>query len=242
MQFIIKLFILLIPVIVFLFYFSHTKNNPVSILVAFFLLVISTIFIFHVGKEIYTNYHQPPVWDFQVFWLNGHVAAQGLNFYMPENYHVMAQTLKPDDGFTREILDVGFWYPPMTMFLFVPLGWLNISNAYLLWQISSLLICIACIYGLWGLFPKENRIISLLLVSALMFRLTPVHTTFHVSQTNFIALLFFLMFWRNRSKGWGGVWLALCVVVKPYMALLYIYPLFMRKWKMLAIAILTLLY
>jgi hypothetical protein len=68
-----------------------------------------------------------------------------------------------------------------------------------------------------------------------------VHTTFHGSQTNFIVLLFFLIFWRTRSKDWSGVWLAFSVVVKPYMALLYIYPLFARRWKMLTIAVLTLL-
>jgi len=59
MQFIIKLFILLVPVIVFLFYFSHTKNNLISILADFFLLIIMIIFIFYIGKETYANYHAP---------------------------------------------------------------------------------------------------------------------------------------------------------------------------------------
>jgi len=123
----------------------------------------------------------------------------------------------------------------------VPLGWFDISNAYLLWQLSNLLICAACIYILWGLFPGENREIGLLLISALIFRLAPVHSTFHFSQTNFIVLLFFLMFWRYRSKNWSGIWLALCVVIKPYMALLYIYPFFTRKWRMLTVAVSSLL-
>ena len=35
--------------------------------------------------------------------------------------------------------------------------------------------------------------------------------------------------------------MALCVAVKPYMALLYMYPFFARKWKMLAFAIGSLL-
>ncbi len=236
MQFILKLLVSLIPVAIYLFYFPHAKNKLVSILTAFFLLAITTIFIIHVGKETYSNYKEPPVWDFQVFWLNGRVAAHGLNFYIPDNYRMMAQTLKPDAGFTREILDVGFWYPPMSMFLFAPLGWFNISNAYLLWQLFFLVICIACILALWRSFPKENGMLSLLLVSALVFRLNPVHTTFHFSQTNFIALFFFLLFWLNKSKDWSGIFLALCVVVKPYMALLYMYPLFARKWRMLLVA------
>lgn len=237
MQYMLKLLLLSIPVIVFLFYFSHAKTKLASILMGFFLLAILTNFILHVGKETYENYHQPPVWDFQVFWLNGRVADQGLNFYKPENYRKLAETLKPDDAFTQEILNVGFWYPPMTMFLFSLLGRLDISTAYLVWQISILITSAVCVFELWGLLPKEKKILSLLLVSVLMFRLSPAHTTFHGSQTNFIVLLFFLIFWRNRSKDWSGIWLAFAVIVKPYMALLYIYPLFAKKWKMLTIAI-----
>jgi hypothetical protein len=241
MGYIFKLLILLIPVILFIFYFSYTKSKSVSIFIAFFLLIILTIFIFHVGKETYVNYHQPPEWDFLTFWLDGNVASTGENFYNVKSYQEMPLPYEPSDGFREEVIDVGFRYPPFTMFLFLPLALFDIDDAYLLWQISILMISVACIYELWGLFPKEKRILSLLLVSVLMFRLTPVHVTFHGSQTNFIVLLFFLMFWRNRTKGWGGIWLALCVVVKPYMALLYIYPLFTRKWKMLAIAISALL-
>lgn len=241
MQFIIKLFIVLIPVVVFLFCFPHVKNKTVFILAVLVLSAFSAIAIFRVGKEAYVNYHQPPEWDFLTFWLDGKVALTGENFYEVKNYQEMPLPYNPSGGFMEEIIDVGFRYPPFTMLLFLPLGLFDISNAYLLWQISNLLLCVACIYGLWRLFLKDYGIFSLLLVATLMLWLVPTRYTFSVAQTNFLALLFFLLFLRNRSKPWGGVWLALCVVVKPYMAILYIYPLLTRKWKVLAIAILTLL-
>jgi hypothetical protein len=121
------------------------------------------------------------------------------------------------------------------------LGLFDVSNAYLLWQILNLLLCAACIYGLWSLFLKDHGILSLLLVAVLMLRLVPTRGTFSTSQTNFLALLLFLLFWRTRSKKRGGIWLALSVVVKPFMAIPYLYLLLARKWKIFVVAVLTLL-
>ena len=241
MQSVFKLIIVTVPVIVFLFYFPYTKSKPASILTAFFLLIILTIFIVNIGKETYKNYRQTPIWDFQVFWLDGKVALTGRNFYDAKNYQAMSLPFNPGDDFKKEIIDVGFKYPPFTMFFFLPLGLFDISKAYILWQILNLLVCAGCIYGIWKLFLYDYGVLSLLLVAMLMLGLEPVRSTFSFSQTNFLVLSLFLLFWRNKSKGWSGIWLALCVVIKPYMALLYIYPLITRKWKMLAIAVLTLL-
>jgi hypothetical protein len=240
MQFIVKLFILLIPIFVFLFYFPHSKSRPARILMAIFLLGISSFSFLRMVNEISVNYYQPPPWDFLAFWLNGKAGISGENFYHPESYREIELPYEPGDDFREEIIDTGFWYPPFTMFLFLPLSLFNFSNAYLFWQILNLLIFGACVYGLWQLFLKDRGILSLLMLAMLMLRAEPTRSTFETTQTNFLALLFFLMFWRNRLNIWGGVWLALCVVIKPYMALLYIYPLVTRNWKMLAAAILTL--
>jgi hypothetical protein len=241
MQYIFKLIIVMLPVVAFLFYFSLSKKKLLSILAGVYLILLIGATLFSVGKYVYANYHEPPKWDFLGFWLNGKVGLAGENFYDIKNYQKMPLPYDPGEEFRKEIIDVGFFYPPFTMFLFLPLGLLGIGNAYLLWQIVNLLLSVACIYGLWRLFLKDYGVLSLLLVAALMFRLEPARSTFVFAQTNFLTLLFFLIFWRNRSKDWGGIWLALGVVVKPYMALLYIYPLIIRKWKMLIVAILTLL-
>ena len=41
-------------------------------------------------------------------------------------------------------------------------------------------------------------------------------------------------------KDWGGIFLALGFVVKPYLALIFIYPILARKWKLLIVAIFSL--
>jgi hypothetical protein len=242
MQNIVKLLILIAPVIAFLFYFSKTKKSSLlSVLASIYLILIISITLFSIGKDVYSNYHQPPKWDFLSFWINGKIGLTGNNFYDVKNYQRMSLPYDPGDDFRKEIIDVGFWYPPFSVFLFLPLGLFEISHAYLLWQISNLLLCMACIYGIWRYFLKDYGVLSLFLIATLMLRLEPTRSTFSFAQTNFLALLFFLLFWRNRSKKRGGIWLACCVVVKPYMALFYIYPLLTRKWKVLTVAILTLL-
>jgi len=241
MPFELKITIIMIPVLTFLFYFSQIKKSSWSVLAYLFIISLVTFFVFYIGGKVYENYLHPQEWDFLVFWMDGKVASTGGNFYTAENYREVDLPYNPSDGFRNEIIDVGFKYPPMTMFLFFPLGFFNYSKAYLLWQMANIVISVICIYGLWRLFLKEHGVLSLLLVAALLLVLNPTIGTFYYAQTNFIALLFFLAFWGTKSKDWGGVWLALCVVVKPYMAVLYFYPLLARRWKMLAVAIITLM-
>jgi hypothetical protein len=231
----------LIPIVVFLFYFSRLKASPFSVLANIYLILVAGVALLGIGMYVYTTYGQPPKWDFLCFWLDGKVGISGENFYNAESYGEITLPYDPGDTFLEEIVDVGFKYPPFAMFLFLPLGLFDISQAYLLWQMVNLLLCAACIYGLWRLFLKGYGVLGLLLVAVLLLLLRPTRSTFHFAQTNLLTLLFFLMFWVNRSKSSGGIWLALCVVVKPYMAILYLYPLITRKWKMLAVAVLTLL-
>jgi hypothetical protein len=231
----------LMLIILLLFYGSRTKKTFSSFLFLPVSVLIIVAFLFGMGNYIRINYHQPPEWDFLVFWLDGKVAINSGNFYIAENYQEISLPYIPSDEFRSEIIDVGFKYPPFTMFLLLPLGMFDISTAYLLWQLLFSLFCVASIYGLWRLFSQDNKISGLLLAAALLFLLRPSSSSFFYAQTNFLVLFLFLLFWHSRSKAWCGVWLALCVVVKPYMALLYLYPLFTGKWKVLAIAVLTLL-
>lgn len=233
--------LLMLPLTAFLFYFSQTKKNYLFVLANIYLILMVGVSVFGIGKYIYANYHQPPEWDFLTFWLDGKVALTGGNFYDVKNYQEMSLPYAPGDDFRKEILDVGFRYPPFTMFLFLPFSLFEVSKAYMLWQISNLLVCFACIYGLWRIFLKDQGLLGLLLIAVLMLMLAPTRSTFNYAQTNFLTLLFFLLFWWNRSKAWSGIWLALSVVVKPYMVFLYIYPLLTKKWKVLTSAVLILL-
>lgn len=241
MEFGFRFVIVYVPIILLLFYSSRSKRSFSSLLFLIISVLIIGGFLFDIGKYIYTNSRQPPEWDFLVFWLDGKVATAGDNFYRPENYQKITLPYEPSDEFRGEIIDVGFKYPPFTMLLLFPLGFFDFSTAYVLWQVLSCLIGVACIYGLWKLILPDSGWVGALFVSAFFLLLRPIFSTLFYAQTNFLVLLFFLFFWRWRSDTWGGIWLAFCVVVKPYMLVLYLYPFLARKWKTLAIAILTLL-
>lgn len=138
-------------------------------------------------------------------------------------------------------MDVGFWCLPITMVLFFPLGLLEFGSAYLIWQSVNVLLSFACIYMLWKSCLAEQGVIGLWLIAALLLTLSPSRGTFWFAQTNFLLLLLFLLFWQNRSKAWSGIFLAACAVVKPYMVILFIYPLLTRKWKLLLVTFIVML-
>jgi hypothetical protein len=241
MPFGLKFIILLVPVFGFLFFF-HQRRKPLwSFVAIIYLLSVVAFSLLNLVKYVYANYHHPPEWDFLCFWTSGQVAIRGENFYDPESFYELSLPYSPSDGFREEWMDVGFWYPPMTMFLFLPLGLFDISKAYLMWQMLNLVLCFGCMYGLWRSFLEEQGISGFLLIAELLLLLTPAHTTFRFGQTNFLILFLFLLFWHNRSEAWSGAFLAFCAVAKPYMALLYLYLLITRKWRLLAVAILTML-
>jgi Glycosyltransferase family 87 len=242
MQFAFKLLvIIIIPITGFIFYLSQKKNSRLLVPAKIYLLLLFIPTLLSIGTYVYLNYDHPPKWDFFSFWLNGKVGISGENFYDAENYQAIQLPYEPGEELRQEIIDTAFWYPPFAMFLFLPLGLFDMGNAYVFWQILTLLICCACIYLLWKLFLNKYKVLGLLLVAVLLIRLEPARLTFNYSQTNFITLLFFLLFWKNRDKATSGIWLALSVMVKPYMVFLYIYPLLIRNWRMLSSAILTLI-
>jgi hypothetical protein len=55
--------------------------------------------------------------------------------------------------------------------------------------------------------------------------------TFSVAQINFIILLLFLLFWRNRERIVGGIWLAIGIMLKPVLVIVLMYPFLRKHWR-----------
>ncbi len=236
----VKILLIVIPIVAILFFRKGLNRPWFKILLSLFLIGISTITILNMGKYVYSNFHKPPEWDFLSFWLYGRVGISGENFYNPLNYQALSLPYMPSDGFKDVVFKVGFPYPPFTMFLFLPLGLLQVDRAYLYWQTAIFLTMIIDSYYIWKLFLRKYGLLGFLLTVAMLIRLTPARDTFTYAQTNFLLLLFFLLFWENKSNTKGGIWLTLSTIVKPYMAFIYLYLLFTGKWKQLLAALGTL--
>ena len=178
------------------------------------------------------------VWDFVPFYLYGKVGVSGLNYYLPASFHSVFDTLRlpalNDSLFVREIVDVGFLYPPPTILLFSPLGMLPYRTALILWTAVNIAFALGCVYLLYDPFLRKYGINGLLLAAALFLLLSPVRQTVGFSQTNFILLFLLLQMRKHQDKPIAGLLWALAAFVKPFMIVFGLAFVLRRQWKALA--------
>src|SRR6266498_1599594 len=241
-----RLALLALPILLFLRMLVRSQGPRYKAALTALVVVLDLILLFNLGRGIYATFTKPPEWDFLTFWVDGQVATKGENFYDAANYQKIDLPYPPDEEFVKEILDVGFRYPPFTMFLFLPLGRLAYTQAYIFWQLMNVLLCLMCAGLLWDLFLRNEGASGFYFSLAMLLLLRATFSTLFYAQTNFIALMVFLLFWKFRDQKWSGVFLALGILVKPFLALVLLYPIFTRRWKqlfipMISLAVLTLI-
>lgn len=231
-----------ISVPILLVWFHNREKLAGRVRKLLWVLVLAIIAIFAAGSAliVFLNVIHPPEWDFLTFWLDGHVAIRGLNFYEPANYQAVPLPITPSGAFTPEILDVGFRYPPPTMLLFMPLGLLDIRTAIVVWYAAHGVVLAWCVVLLWKTFLGKNGLTGLVFAIALVAVVAGTFSTFQYAQTNFLALLMLLLFWRDREKLRGGAWLTIGAFVKPFLLLLLMIPMIRKKWRVLLGALITL--
>jgi hypothetical protein len=180
------------------------------------------------------NLRRIPEWDFLGFWLHARTAVAGRSFYDPRSAQEWVSTLSVSRAFRREIVDVGFWYPPPSMFLFWPLGWFDRPAALALWYAFHVVVLGVDVVLLWKIFFPRGKSVELAACAALVCLAHGTLLTFHFAQTNFVALLAVLLFWPRRETAWGGLWAAVAVLVKPFLAVLALDLLVRARWRALA--------
>lgn len=205
-----------------------------TIVWAVYALLLAVAFYLFFDKVVYRFTH-PEVWDFTCFYLYGKVAAGGHNFYLPENFHAVfnsgALPLLDYKEFTGYVVDVGFPYPPPSILYFVPLGYLSYNNALICWTIFNLFFVMACIWLVYSMFLKADRLNGILLVTILFFIFSPARATVFFSQTNFILLYLLLMMQKYAHAGFAGIFLAIAIFTKPYMIIFLAFFVLIKNWK-----------
>ncbi len=189
-----------------------------------------------------TATHHPQQWDFVCFWLYGHAAIAHQNVYDPAVYRALALPIAVDQEFRREVIDVGFPYPPPSILLFVPLGlFANITIAGGLWLTAFLL---ALLGGIAVLARSDKHMlggsVALVAIAALAFALPASADNVAYHQTSFLSFLLVALAYRARGSVFGGVAAGLAVVVKPYLAAILLWFALRRRWNALAASIVTL--
>ena len=223
------------------------KNQRIFIWIIYSMIFAIAISLF-IFKVIYRMSH-PAIWDFTAFYLYGKVAAGGYNFYLPENFHIVYNSIHfpvllniPNANyseFVSESVNVGFPYPPPTILYFAPLGFLSYNSALIFWSLFMFIFALACIYLAYLLFLKEYKLNGLILVSVLFFIFSPVRSTIFYSQTNFILLFLLLLMKKFSNSKIAGVFLALAIFTKPLMLIFSLYFIFRKKWNIILSFILS---
>jgi hypothetical protein len=231
----------------FLFYFAyrHKKNETIVYKILAGVILFFTIFIFY---SLALTYLTIPEFDFFCFYLFGKIGSAHSNFYNPQlflqefnNLNLQARTSK---HFIEEIVNVGFWYPPPSMFLFLILGLFDLQTGYFIWQtlvITFLLIDILLLTKFYlfqaGLNYKQSHV---LVVPFILILLYPnILGSIYYSQiiTLFLLLLLLQLFYLNSWK--AGIFVPILVIIKPLAVFFIFYFIFFKKWKAVLAAAIT---
>lgn len=219
------------------FYFLKSKDKTSKKIIWLFYILVFTYAFFIFIKVVIHRIYNPEVWDFTAFYLYGKVGSLGYNFYSPENFHIVSSSLNLpvliNTEFVEDIVNVGFLYPPPTIFLFTPLGFLSYDTALICWTLFNLFFSLGCIYFIYDLFFRQYKLKGLILVAILFFVLSPVLSTISFSQTNFILLFLLLLMKKYSDKKFAGILFALALFTKPYMIIFGLYFILRKQWKTL---------
>ncbi len=199
-------------------------------------------FGFKALRDALANVRAPHEWDYACFWLYGHVAAAHQNLYEPA---VLAKfpspfIAVPGSEYVRAVLHVGFPYPPPTIALFLPLGYLDsVPVGLTIWYAVQFLALAAAAWLLAREFTPKTVFAGAALVFALVLALPATQSNVFYAQTNYLVLLAVALAFVTRMTPAGAVWQMLAVWIKPYTAALFVADVVRGRGRRLTAAAVT---
>lgn len=232
----------------FLVHYSVIKQKKYEIPISYMVLGILLFLIGNLFYDLAQSYLHIPLWDFMCFYLFGNVGISGLNFYDPHAFMQVFNDLNLQsivgDGLTSEVVNVGFWYPPPSMFLFLPLGIFSLKTGYIIWQTVIILFLLIDILLIIKWFPYNlnvtyNKKTTGFLLAILILLFPGIDDSILISQTSSIFLFFLILLLKYPDNWKSGIYLILLIIIKPLAIFLALYFLFYKKWKVLISCLIT---
>jgi len=185
------------------------------------LLILGSLSIFRT-THILWNSLLP---DFSIFYISTKALLEGDNPYL----------LK--DLFTQ------LNYPPTSLMFFIPLAFFSLSFASKIWILVSICFFVVSVYFL-HIITKSTLLHTsfLFFIFAISF---PLKFTLGMGQVNMLLLLaltLFLYFIHNKREKVSAIFLSLSVIVKLYPALFYLLVVITKRWKILGVSVLIILF
>jgi len=202
------------------------------------VLILIAVYAFELVRLVGSSLRNPPIWDFRCFWLFGRVALTSHEIYSTTAFHAVAQIFPFNAGWSKEVLDVGFIYPPPSIVLFAPLGLFSTPNEAAPWWFGSLLLeLVAAIVLLWRGFFREYAWAGLAGTTLLVLSFPATYITISYAQTPIFLLLLVSLYAFDTSPFRRGIWLGVAAVVKPISLILLLQPVLQRAWRPLVSAV-----
>lgn len=173
-----------------------------------------------------------PLRDFVEYWAAGKLLAAGENPYDPARI----KELEEESG--REEEPILMWNPPWALPFVLPLGWLPVRQAHLVWLLAHFLALLVSAELLWRSYGGDPD--WRLLAVVLTFTFVPSLSALIVGQISPLLLLgaaAFLPLARGRHDLAAGAVTTL-LAIKPHMAYLFwvalvVWAMAARRWRLL---------
>ncbi len=191
-----------------------------------------------IGGMIFLRTQMSKTFDYQnsnfaFFWLSGRMILEGENPYNETQYLAGHDTYgikwRPNNIFP---------YPLPLALIFIPFGLISLANAYILWQIVSLVSIALIIFTLLNHWKESAQRRLLIPIFAFMFFFGPLYLTLFTGSIGAIAALVILgailLFEKDKSL-LAGIVLSLTILKPPQglpiLLLAGIWFLAQRDWK-----------
>jgi hypothetical protein len=131
-------------------------------------------------------------------------------------------------------------HPPTTVLLTVPLGWLDYSDAALVWNALSLAALVASGWIIKRQLGVRLDAWQLLLLAITILWSTPIREQIRQGQLNLLLLLLVTGAWaadRNDRPALAGILVGTAAVIKLFPAFMFIYFLVRRQWRAVCVGV-----
>jgi hypothetical protein len=228
------LFIILVTFLCSALIFTmNTKTIKIALgILSGLSLIVITYYLY----QTWSSFFDIVEWDFLAFYIYGKAGTEGLAFYDPSSFsNILLSIHLPftvSDAFNEEVIKVGVSYPPTSMLLIAPIGYLDLNTANFVWRMFIICILIIDMILIYNIFKvHESKWIQVLIIVSLTLILPGSSTTLSMGQTHFLLLFFLLLVYRDPNNWKSGMFLALAMIVKPIAAVWALYFLVNFKWK-----------
>jgi hypothetical protein len=184
--------------------------------------------------------------DFEQEWLSARNYLNGHPIYESAAAAMARYPEGPKQGEVRLSMNA---HPPTSILLGIPLAWMSYSEAFLLWNLFSLLMLAASLLILTASLGMKWDTIQLLRAYVLVLVCGPLNHHMYEGQINLMVLLLIVGAWtadRSGRQATAGLLLGAAAAIKLFPALLFLYFALRRRWRpivfgLISVILLTLL-